>query len=643
MCTADAQPKISSLSGRLKLRERGKSYLNDTITVDLLNQLAEVYIYDNPDSALHFARQALQIARKLAHPSIAEARAANDIAKIYYVLGYYYPSLDASVDAFNTSSKLHYQNGIAASINIKGLIYLAQDKFDDALPAFKQAVSLSRRIKDSTKLAANLFDVGLTYDEKGLYEPAFANLNDALSISNKIKDWHIYLMTLNRLGETYYHSKNYDTALNYYRKVLSFKWYRDNWETSFAYSGMGQTYQAMGRQQMAISYAQKSFGYSAKMKASWDAERALNILAGAYAASGDYKNAYHYESILKNYADTLFNESKEREINYLHLKEKKAENLQLQKENLLNRQALREKELIIFIISAFVFILLILMVIVIRNSRQKMRLYDELQLKNTDIAVQKEEILKQKEELVKINRAKDQVFSVISHDLRGPFATIQSSLDMLRKGDLEEGDLPQVFENFQLEVGLISQMINNLLNWANSQQDGIKTTFERLDLYAAVDDILTIDALMANGKKQSLTHQKSGSSLWINADLNHVKIIIHNLIGNAVKFTPENGRIDIFYTDENEFAAIHIADNGIGITPEKMEKLFKVVGKSISAYGTNNEPGTGIGLMLIKQFTEENGGYMEIKSQPGKGSEFIVYFKKAGLSINLFHTPPVAL
>ncbi len=114
------------------------------------------------------------------------------------------------------------------------------------------------------------------------------------------------------------------------------------------------------------------------------------------------------------------------------------------------------------------------------------------------------------------------------------------------------------------------------------------------------------------------------------ADSNHLKIIFNNLIGNAIKFTPHGGTIEITYTDDADYQAIHVKDNGIGILPQKMEKLFKVTGKAISGYGTNNEIGAGIGLGLIKQFVDANNGRIEVKSQPGEGAEFIVYLEKAG-------------
>ncbi|WP_317236156.1 sensor histidine kinase [Niabella hibiscisoli] len=113
----------------------------------------------------------------------------------------------------------------------------------------------------------------------------------------------------------------------------------------------------------------------------------------------------------------------------------------------------------------------------------------------------------------------------------------------------------------------------------------------------------------------------------MDADGTHVQIILQNIISNAIKFTPGKGMIEVYYSFEENYTIIHIRDTGRGMDEKKLQRLFNTSGRLITENGTNEELGTGLGLLLIKQFVEENGGRIAVKSEPGKGSEFIVYFK----------------
>jgi signal transduction histidine kinase len=205
------------------------------------------------------------------------------------------------------------------------------------------------------------------------------------------------------------------------------------------------------------------------------------------------------------------------------------------------------------------------------------------------------------------------------------------TIDLMRSGDMTATEQEVVLDGFYRQVSLVTVMVNNLLVWANSQQYGIKSEIITLNITATVNGIISISNYLAKNKKINLVHHYNRDK-WVAADLDHVKIIIQNLVGNAIKFTPQGGIVQIFYSEDDVYFAVHVKDSGVGIPPEKMAKLFKVIGKEISGYGTNNEAGAGIGLMLIKQFVDANDGKLEIQSRLGQGSEFTVYFRKVAKS-----------
>jgi len=600
----------------------------DTTGFGSLVQQANSRLFDYPDSAIFIANQLLEKANNHPRAIVPVIQSKIIIARANYVLSNYNASLEYSEDVMQLSQQYQYQPGIVYAFRNRGLIYLTQDKTAEALVELKKSELLSVKIKDSVSLASIYFNIGVCHESEKNLEKAKTYFTRSRDIAVRIKDWHMYLMAQNRLAETYYNTGEYDKAIKGFNEVLQFSLYSDNWEKSYAYSGLGRTYLALKQYATAIQNGMASLSFSSGMKAGWDMHRATALLADAYASSGDFKKAYEYEVKLKLLSDTIYNKERETEINHLILKEKKIENQKLYNENQLQLQRIKLNRLIIIVISVVILFLFVLVIITRIHSRKVDQLNQELLKKNTDIAAQKDEILRQKEDLIESNHTKDMLFSIISHDLRSPFAVIQSSLALLKQGILSKEDYQDMLEKFEVKVGLISGMLNNLLAWANSQQKGIRGVPERVNLPELVDETLKLSVIGANAKKQQIQHNRTVANTFVMADPNQVNIIFQNLIGNAIKFTPNGGTIEIFYSDHDQYTALHVKDHGIGMEQEKINSLFKVIGNKISEAGTNKEKGTGIGLMIIHQLVKDNDGYMEVKSEPGKGSEFIVYFKK---------------
>jgi len=624
--TTFGQSNTNALLGKWQKARSAKTYRSDTGSVALLNRLSEQYLYNNADSALYFANQALQLAQAQKYTR-GQAAAWNNASSAWYVLGDYTSSLDDAAKLAAISAKINYQPGIAASFQLNGLIYLAQDKNEEAASDFNKALKIFNKLHDTARIGKIYFDLGICYDESKQPEKAFYYLDKASEVANKIADGQLLSMVLNRTGETYFHTKNYKKALDYYQQVIDLK-SASNWERDFAYSGKAQTYYQLGAYNNAIADAQKSLLLAKQVNSAFDAVRALQILSDSYAAIKDYKNAYNYHARLKKSNDSLFNSEKENEINYLRLKQQQADNIRLKGEIKAKEQT------IAFGYRLFVFrnlaaaCVIVIFIVIVRNSRRTKALNKILQKQNDDIAAQKEEISAQKEALDDLNNTKDRLFSVISHDLRSPFSAMLQTMDAIRAGDMSVEEQHEVLEDFYQQVSLVTVMVNNLLIWANSQQSGIKINLTIMNLTEAVDEIVSVSNFLARNKKIRLLHNFN-SEKCVLADRDHVKIIIQNLIGNAIKFTPADGTIEIFYTEDENHHIVHVKDTGIGIPAKKMAKLFKISGREISGYGTNNEAGAGIGLILIKQFVEANGGKINIESKPGKGTEFAVYFKKA--------------
>ncbi|ASU32893.1 tetratricopeptide repeat-containing sensor histidine kinase [Mucilaginibacter xinganensis] len=630
--TCFAQPVNANLVKQWQQARLSKNYSADTANVKLLNQLSRQYLYNNADSALYFAKQALEMAEAQKNKS-GQALSLLNISRSYYVAGDFISSLNAATKSIAISNQFSNLHSTGEVYQVIGLIYQAEAKNDDAISNLKKALEIFIKQNDHLGASKAYFNIGLCYDEMGQPGKSFPYLDKAIESANIAGDRSMILMAWNRLGEANSHLKNYKQALNYYQRVIDAK-SSSNWELDFALSGMANAYYNLGDYNKAITNAHKSLALANKVNSAQDKIRALTILAKCYAAINDYKQAYNYQTLFKNTSDSLFNNEKSREINSLHLKQQRAENAKLINEIKIKEQSITFSQRLLFFRNLIAACVIIFVIAIVRSNRQKTALNKVLQKQNEDIAFQKAEIMQQRETLHHLNSTKDKLFSVISHDLRAPFSAILQTMESIRTGDLSAIEQKEILDSFYQQVGLVNIMVNNLLTWAGSQQSGIKTDRETVNVTATINEVLQVSKFLAKNKRISLVNIYD-TDKWVVADLNHVKIIFHNLIGNAIKFTPHGGTIEVYYTADEEYVAVHVKDNGIGILPQKMEKLFKVTGKDISGAGTNNEAGAGIGLGLIKQFVDANNGKLEVNSIPGEGSEFIVYLEKSDITTGI--------
>ena len=225
-------------------------------------------------------------------------------------------------------------------------------------------------------------------------------------------------------------------------------------------------------------------------------------------------------------------------------------------------------------------------------------------------------------ELQKLNLAKDKFFSIIAHDLKSPFNSIIGFSEVLKE-DIRSLDYDTILKYVRLiNDSAVStfKLLEDLLEWANSRWG--KTTPKRLsiNLYELFRDELYILNKLAVEKSIQLILQIP-DDFMIFADKNMIKTVLRNLISNAIKFTKSNGIIEISATYVNQQAEISVSDNGIGMNQDTIDNLFNIE-VNVSTPGTENEKGTGLGLLICKEFVEQHGGKIWVESEPGKGSTF---------------------
>ncbi len=499
------------------------------------------------------------------------------------------------------------------------------------------------------------YDKALEYYEKTL--KSYRTLNDVLG----------QVIVLNNIGEIYKDKNSYSKALEYYQQTIDLA-DRDeagDYYKAYGWIGEAETYCLMKEDALALEKAGLALEGFQKAKMKEGIARSELIIGRAYILQKNYNEAlkhlnrsaalaqntgiidleqsvYRYKAeayagkrlyleaymMLREYtnlSDTLYKEEQMKELaqlrNELEITEKENEIELLQKDNQIKGLYIRKQEIqnrFLFLILGFLAILFVIMFGYLRSRKKANEL---LQEKNRRIN-------EQHVELIRVNETKDKFLSIISHDLRNPVGAFKDVVGQL-------ADFPEMFSD-ELRQQIINELreesentyflLDNLLSWARSQKNNMRYSPEQLQLASLVDNNILLNSRLAERKKISLIAVVP-PDLFVYADHNMINLILRNLISNAVKFTGENGNITVSATDMGEFVGLSVTDSGIGIPEESIPKLFHET-DHISTYGTNNEKGSGLGLLLCKEFVETNGGTISVKSALGKGSTFSFTLKK---------------
>ncbi len=239
-----------------------------------------------------------------------------------------------------------------------------------------------------------------------------------------------------------------------------------------------------------------------------------------------------------------------------------------------------------------------------------------------DLYNSKRKIESQAKELAMSNALKDKMFSVISHDLRSPVGSIKQTLDFIASGFIKPGEelFDETIENLRKTTDEAYILLENLLGWAKSQSNILQVLPERINLKSVAESITGLLKLNMETKKIQVEITIPDETT-VFADLQMVNSVLRNLLSNAVKFTPEKGLIRIYSEIQDEMIKVSVADTGVGISESNLKKIFSAA-NTLRTFGTNNESGSGLGLMLCKDFVEKNGGKIWVESSPGKGSIF---------------------
>lgn len=527
--------------------------------------------------------------------------------------------LDKAIESYFKSAEaaenINYSLGIAGAFSALGTVYRVEKNYKTALEYYNNALLKFREAKDSINLAKSLMNTGELYRTIKTMDTALVYFEESSRIF-KLLDFKIgSAYNLGNIGLVYAEQGQHLLAeenLNKATEILT--QLGDFYPIAVYDTYMADIYKEKGNMPKALEYAYRSLEVSMKNGLKEQIRDASLKLSELYQQNEDFKNAYSYQSQYLAYRDSINNEETIRKMADLRTEYEVS-----QKQ--VEIDLLESQRLIQYIVSASMAVVILLLAflafVYYRNNKRR-------QLTNQLLQEQKEEIEAQRDQLEALNETREKFLSIVSHDLLGPVNSFKGFSTLIRFS-LEDNNIEELKElnvQFDKSVNNLSTLLTNLLDWTVAQRGAIPYKPQKLDLQNIANELITLFENMAAAKEITLESSIDTTTyLWV--DLNSTKTILRNLVSNALKFTSAGGTIQLSVNVLDDIAAIKVQDTGIGIPKEKLSELLHS-NQYKRSWGTKGEKGLGLGLQLVKEFTELNKGILAIESDEGMGTTITV-------------------
>jgi signal transduction histidine kinase len=534
-----------------------------------------------------------------------------------------------------------------------GNLYRLEGNDSLAIQAHKKALALAQNMPMLLHEAYNNLGVAYFYAKK--YDLAYTYYDSALRHARKVADVYNEMLMLNNFGLLYNEMKRFDLAKEYLESCMDLnqKNFSDLRLMCYTLQGLAKNSKSRGLWEEAKSYAMRAIEAGRRTKLRKELSQAYSLAAEIDSASGNWKSAFlmqkKYAMILDsirqdnlNLQAHYFEQELERERERNSLKQLQTNLMIASKEKLLAEEEVelqRERSLLILAV-AIGLILAVAAGLLLWHSkdvRQKnlrlksqktaiIQINQQLELRNQEINLQKEEISAQAEHLNQLNDLKDRLFYIMSHELKGPLSSLGGVINLFESGMLNSEETVMLMKNLRTDFSVLNEAFTNIFLWSNAMNTSTvadKTTVPLLPIFG---ELSAYFGQKAREKNIALVIEvPKDAVIW--ADRYHVFVLFKNLIDNAIKFTPSGGRVSFEAQEKSGHWEISVRDTGVGIRNEDLPKLFDLH-THFKTFGTLNERGAGLGLLLCKEFAQKNDGKIWVESHPNQGCRFVVAFPK---------------
>ncbi len=627
----DQQKALECLNMGLSIR---RELGDEKLMAISYNYIGGVYLkYKNYNDALKNYLESLKISTELKEDAEI-ASAGTNIGNIYFELGNYDKSLSNYSEALAISAVMNDKIRIASLYHLMGNTYLKMKKNTDALDNYNKSLEIWRKIGDKSQTASTLSSIGNVYSDMSKLGLALQFYNESLNIRRQIGDKPGISTSLTYIGDLYGAMGNISHSLSYFEQSLKLAE-----EIKFTYNialcdrKIGEIYLQMKYYDKALPYIENSMTLSNIISNNELKRKLYYDYYTYYLAKNDYKNALNNYKFYSQYSDSInmsMTNQKllDMQVNYeISRKEGEVQKIEyeiavLRKDKEINDMKDLRRKLIIFVL--LVITLLVFSLGILYYNRYHIKRKSTIQLEEKlDIIDKTNQSLKHsEEEQKKLNITKDKFFSIMAHDIKNPLGGLISVSDMLKKESTQmpEDERQELYDVIHKTSVQLYNLLENLLHWSRSQMGKIPYNPISIEPFDIAET--NIDLLKANAEKKNiLVINMIDHNITVNADKEMITLVIRNLISNAIKFTPQSGKIMLASNKREGYIDISVEDNGVGIPKDDLNKLFRI-DVQYSNVGTNNETGTGLGLILCKEFIVKHSGKIWVESDSGKGAKF---------------------
>ncbi|TAE47390.1 MAG: hypothetical protein EAY69_06670 [Cytophagales bacterium] len=579
--STNGSKSLMYLEKALRIADKNNFYEEKTI---ILCNKGSLYAYEyySPEKGLPFILEGLNIATKYQLKSMMINLRQRLIA-VLYTAQHYTKTRDYCFELMNTYPKEINLTQKMSLYNTIGLTYQRQKKNSQALYYFNKCIDLAIQHNNKAWIGIARGNIGRGYEIEKKYKEAIKAYEIDIEYSMLTRQWGSAFVATQRLMICYKKTEQSQKAL----KMIA----------------------------LTDSIRRKDFSYNMKFQL-LESEAMLEY----YLLDKNIEKVWQYKSTIQQLQDSIQQGKRTEQIEKIlssfeiGLKEEKIKELEKSQE----KQYIINQQKNLFIIGLFIFssISIIFSSILYALYHKNRKLNKNLQTKNQQIETQTED-------LKKTNFAKDKLFSIISHDFRNPLANLGSLLKLFNDGHITDKELRHFTKDFQQRAETTLVFIDNLLYWARNQMHGLEAIQKKCNLKETIDEIVYLLTTQFENKSL-IIENKSNPTLFLWVDDDMLRLIIRNLLTNAAKFSFHKGKITIDTQEKENSVVCSIQDEGIGMTEEQQDKLFKYDSFN-STLGTNHEKGTGLGLILCYDFIQINKGDFKFVSEPNKGTTF--YFE----------------
>lgn len=578
------------------------------------------------ESALSSYNQALAISQK-ENFSFRIIQSYNSIGHTFYIREKYGQAMEYYLKALNYAEKNGKGKETAnAYINVANVLN-AQSDYKNAIKYLEKSLKFFEQNGDKYNMGVCFNNIAANYINQDSLPQALRFLDKSLQIYIGLDDKKGQAACYLNMGIVSDKNNEYRKAINYYQSALKInESLNDKYRITTCLANMTISHLKLNEYAAVIQVSERGLKIAREINAYSIQRIYYDNLASTYDSLKNYKLAYENYKLLKQVDDSLFNAEKRKQVLELEA-EYQSEKKEIQISNLtkdIKLQAIqlekrRNLQWFLVVVSVLVFILSIVFYRLYALKLNSARL---LAQKNQELEVLNHTLSDSEDALKELNATKDKFFTIIAHDIKNPLSAYRSVTKMLANSffELSEQQKLEYIKGINKSSENLYELFQNLLQWSTSQSGTMKFKPQEIDL--GIIAFKAVAVLQESADKKNIqVDMNVKSDSYAVGDINMVSSVMVNLLSNAIKYTKPGGTIKVDASEMGKYVKIAVVDDGIGIAKDDIDKLFRVEFDH-KTIGDSDEKGTGIGLILCKEFVSRNGGEIWVESEPGKGSAF---------------------